>query len=359
MDVEEKLRVVSRPPTEEIIGPEELRKLLETGVEPLAYNGFEPSGLAHLGTGPITVMKINDLTSAGCKFLVFLADWHAWVNGKLGADRERIRMCGEYLIEVWKSLGIDTRNTRFAFGTDVYDSEYWEMVLRVAGEMNLNDARKSLTISGRKDSEHLPLRNFIYTPMQIADIFHMKINICQLGIDQRKANILAREIGPKLGLWKPVCVHHHLLMGLQGPKRMGFEEDEALDMQVSAKMGKSIEGSAIYVHDNPEEIKAKILDAYCPERDPENPILEIVNHLLMREGMRPFRMRTRNGDEICFEKYFELDRAYTEGKVHPLDLKNSVAADLAKMLEPCRRHFETDKTAARLLASVRSTETTR
>jgi tyrosyl-tRNA synthetase len=359
MDLEERIRLISRPPTEEIIEPDELKSLLESSSRPLAYNGFEPSGQAHLGTGLVAAMKVNDLTAAGCRFLVFLADWHAWVNGKLGSNLERIRSCGQYLIEVWKSLGVDTHNTQFVFGTDVYNNEYWKTVLKVAGEMNLTQARKSLTISGRRDSENLPLRNFIYTPMQVADIFHMHVDICQLGIDQRKANILAREIGPKLDMWKPLCVHHHLLMGLQGPKRMGFEEDEALDMQVSGKMGKSVEGSAIYVHDTPAEIRTKILAAYCPEKDPENPILDMVHYLLMRDEQTPFLLRTRKNDEIYFEDYFELDRGYTEGRIHPLDLKISVAESLAKVLEPCRRHFETDREARKLLALVKSTETTR
>jgi tyrosyl-tRNA synthetase len=351
--------MIARPPTEEIIELDELKELLQTKSEPLAYNGFEPSGLAHLGTGLITVMKVNDLTAAGCRFVFFLADWHAWVNGKLSGSLEQIRECGQYLIEVWKSLGIDQTKTKFVFGTDVYNNEYWRTVIKIAGEMNLNDARRSLTISGRKDSENLPLRNFIYTPMQVADIFHMEIDICQLGIDQRKANILAREIGPKLGFWKPVCVHHHLLMGLQGPRRMGFEEDEALDSQVSSKMAKSIQDSSISVHDSPGDIQRKIMRAYCPEKDPENPVMEIVNHILMRDQKKPLVIHTASGDAITYDSYFEVDKAYALGRIHPLDLKTSVAAELATILEPCRLHFQNDSRARELLDRVKSMDTTR
>jgi len=45
--------------------------------------------------------------------------------------------------------------------------------------------------------------DFLYTPMQVADIFHLDVKICQLGMDQRKANVVAREIGERLGYWKP------------------------------------------------------------------------------------------------------------------------------------------------------------
>lgn len=44
MDIETKLELIKRPPTEEIITEEDLRQLLETKEHPIAYNGFEPSG---------------------------------------------------------------------------------------------------------------------------------------------------------------------------------------------------------------------------------------------------------------------------------------------------------------------------
>lgn len=356
MDIETKLEIICRPPVEEVITEEDLRQLLESKEHPVAYNGFEPSGIAHLGTGLVTALKVKDLTDANCRFVLFLADWHAWVNRKLDGDLERIRKCGKYLKHVWISLGVDPSKVDFAFGTEVYDQEYWKTVVNVAGKMSLNRAKRSLTIAGRKESETLPLSSYFYTPMQVADIFHLGIDICQLGIDQRKANILAREIGPSLGFWKPTCVHHHLLMGLQGPEKMGFEEDENLDMQISSKMGKSLPKSIISVHDSPEEIRQKLRTAYCPEKNPENPLMELARYVLMREGKTPLKIRRKkkHGGDIVFEKYSELDRAYTLGEIHPLDLKNSVAEALSKTLEPCRRHFNANKTAASLLNFMRT-----
>ena len=47
----------------------------------------------------------------------------------------------------------------------------------------------------------------------------------------RRANILARELAPKLGFKKPVAVHHHMLMGLQGPSEVkGFEDDARMNL---------------------------------------------------------------------------------------------------------------------------------
>ena len=44
MDIETKLELIKKPPTEEIITEEDLRQLLQTKEHPIAYNGFEPSG---------------------------------------------------------------------------------------------------------------------------------------------------------------------------------------------------------------------------------------------------------------------------------------------------------------------------
>ena len=74
-------------------------------------------------------------------------------------------------------------------------------------------------IMGRKESEQLSAAQIFYPCMQCADIFHLKADITQLGMDQRKVNILAREVGPKLGFGKPVVVSHHMLMGLGEPKQ--------------------------------------------------------------------------------------------------------------------------------------------
>lgn len=50
--------------------------------------------------------------------------------------------------------------------------------------------------------------------MQCADIFFLKADICQLGMDQRKVNMLAREycddIKRKL---KPVVLSHRMMPG--------------------------------------------------------------------------------------------------------------------------------------------------
>jgi len=83
LDIETKIELIRRPPTEEVLTAQDLKHLLETKEHPIAYNGWEPSGLVHLGTGLICAYKMKDLIQAGIRFKAYLSTWHAWINRSL------------------------------------------------------------------------------------------------------------------------------------------------------------------------------------------------------------------------------------------------------------------------------------
>jgi len=198
--------------------------------------------------------------------------------------------------------------------------------------------------------------------MQCADIFHLKADICQLGVDQRRVNMLAREIGPKLKWWKPVVVSHHMLMGLQGIKQPeGFDENKKIDVEISSKMSKSKPETCILVHDTKEDIKRKIGNAFCPEKVVDNnPILEYVKYMIFRKLKKlEIDRPAKYGGDIEFDSYEELERMYREGKIHPLDLKNAVAEALDELVKPIREHFEKDKKAKSLYETIKLSEVTK
>jgi len=360
VDITTKMDLIGRRPTEEVITEQDLETLLTTKTVPVAYNGFEPSGLAHLGTGVVAALKCRDLTDAGCKFILFLADWHAWMNRK--GSWEIIRRRAEYLKRVWLSLGVDPARTEFTLGSREYaknPDDYWSKVIKVAESMTLSEAEDSLTVAGQKKKKEQPFSRLIYTPMQVADVFYLGVDICQLGIDQRRANILAREKGQKLtreNQWKPVglagkpvCVHHHLLMGLQGPGRMGYEADAELDKQISSKSSKSKPETSIFVHDSLEQIRTKMKAAFFEQGKPENPVMEICEYILMRTGKGSLTVHTRKEGDMHFESFVDLERAVLQSKIHPLDLKEAVSEALYEFLGPSRQYFSTNSEARQLL----------
>lgn len=363
MDIERRLELITRPPTEEVITIQELRQLLETNDRPVAYDGFEPSGLAHIPFAILRAIKLQDMLEAGCRFKLLLADWHAMVNRKMGGDLERIRNVGRYLIEAWKASGIDTSKVELVWASDIAgDKDYWKLVISVAKEATLKRFLRCLPIMGRQEAELSEAAQVFYPAMQVADIFYMKVDICQLGLDQRRANILAREIGPNLGLWKPVAVHHHMLIGLSGPVgATGMDDDYQIDVQISSKMSKSKPETSIYIHDTRDIIEKKIRDAYCSPRDTkQNPMIEYCKYIIFPKLGRLYVQRlSKYGGDILYESFKELTKDYEEGKLHPLDLKMAVVDALDRILEPIRRYFENNKEARELYELVSSYEVTR
>ena len=97
MDLEERLSLVTREPTEEIVTKDELSKLFLNVSVPKHYIGLEISGLLHLGSLILTGFKINDFMRAGVDCTLFLADWHTYINNKLGGDWGKINHLSEYL----------------------------------------------------------------------------------------------------------------------------------------------------------------------------------------------------------------------------------------------------------------------
>ena len=351
MDVETRMELILREPTEEVITKEELRRLLETKEKVSAYDGFEPSGLAHLGSGVLRAIKLEDLLKAKVHFKLLIADWYAWINNKLGGDMEKIRLAGEYLVEVWKACGVDTKKVEIVwFSQFVSDPEYWKKVIQIAKITTVKRILRCSPIMGRKEGEMNYTAQLFYPAMQAADPFHLGVDICQLGMDQRHATMLSREVAEKLGYAKPVCVHHHLLLGLQAGKRMGKEDFEA-------KMSKSKPLSAIFVHDSDAEIKEKLRKAFCPPSAEANPVLEILRYIIFRK-FDTIEIKTKEGEE-SFSSYVEVEKAYVSGEIHPLDLKQAVAEKLCEILRPVREHFEKDKRARELYETVKSFEITR
>jgi len=344
MDLETKLELIKRPPTEEIITEEDLRKLLETKEKPVAYDGFEPSGVLHLGSGILRAIKINDLLEAKVDFILWIADWFAYINNKMGGDLELIKKVGEYFIEGWKACGIDTKKIKILWTSDaVKDELYWKGVIDIAKNATVQRALRASPIMGRNETEMKYVSQLIYPMMQAWDPFYFGADILQLGMDQRHATILSRELASKLGQTPRVCVHHHLLIGLQGTKnRMG---QETATLQIDNKMSKSKPQTAIFIHDSKKEIEEKINNAFCPASViEENPILEIWKYIILRKfNSRIIKRPSKFGGDLEIQNYKELEKTFKEGKLHPLDLKKETALALDEILTPVRKHFEKGK----------------
>ncbi|UCG95877.1 MAG: tyrosine--tRNA ligase [archaeon] len=357
MDLETKVNLI-KDFAEEIITEDELRQTFETKNHPVAYDGFEPSGVAPIHFGLLRATNLKNMLKAGIKFKLYLADYFGFINNKLDGDLEKIRTAGKYFIEVWKACGIDTDKVEIIWAKDIMDKlDYWDKTLRIAKETTLSRTKRCLTIMGRQEGDIINTAQLFYPSMQVTDIFDMKIDICQLGMDQRRAHMLARDVAEKLKWKKPVAVHHHILLGLQGMKS-GATKEEAL---MSSKMSKSKPETCIYMHESFEELQRKINKAYCPEKVIEgNPLLEYCKYIIFKEKDSVTIERPEKfGGNLEIQSYDELEKIYRKGNLHPLDLKKMVIVELNKLIKPAREYFEKNKKAGELYNTVKHLKITR
>src|SRR3989338_6693996 len=138
MDIDGKMALAMRKPVAETVTETELRSLFETNSHPRHYIGFEISGKVHLGSGLVTALNLKDFMAAGIKPTIFLADYHAWINGKLGGDLPKIQKIAKgYFRSAFISLGLEEDKINYVLASDIYDKDYWKEVLRLSKDTSI------------------------------------------------------------------------------------------------------------------------------------------------------------------------------------------------------------------------------
>jgi tyrosyl-tRNA synthetase len=366
---------------EEIIGLENLERLLTHKKNVVAYDGFEPSGRMHIAQGLLRAHNVNKFVNAGVKFKFWVADWFALMNLKMGGDINKIQKAGKLMIETWKACGmnVDAKDgdgnpmIEFIWSSEEINKrsdEYWKLVLDIGTKFGLTRIRKCTQIMGRKeddtqkellkqlsleldtldkdnirsivnqllekeqdDKNDLSASQIFYPVMQCADVFFLGVDIASLGLDQRKVNMLALEYCDKIKRKnKPIIVSHHMIMGLDG----------------SDKMSKSNPDNTIFMDDGEADVKRKITKAFCePGNIEKNPLLDWTKWLIM-----PITITFTILDKT-YNMYQDLEDDFKNLLVHPKDLKNTLITIINQLLEPVRNKFMQDKEINNLLSEVK------
>ena len=132
-------------------------------------------------------------------------------------------------------------------------------------------------------------------------------------------------------------IHHHLLPSLLEPPKIN-DSMEKEEIVAAMKMSKSKPGSAISILATDDEIRSIIKKGWCPERITfENPVLALVRYVIM-PNHHSFKIERKSeyGGDLNYVNYKELEIDYSNGKIHPLDLKNAVASSMIKIFEKIR-----------------------
>ncbi len=303
---------------------ERLEFAISNNVELVAYDGMEPSGKLHIGHGLLRAINVNKLIDAGFKFKFYIADWFAKMNMKFDGDMNQIHNTGVEMMILWDACGMKMENVEFVWASEEITrrpAEYWQLVLDISTKFNVEKVFKcSPKLSHIIDSSInlSPLSSQILYPiMQCADIFFLNVDICSLGMDQRETNMLAREYCDiNKNCKKPILIHHHMLLGVDG-----------------TKMSKSNPDHAIFMEDSTKEIKKKIYRA-VPEA-----ILEYYRYIIFEIETEPITISIlelfaeNNIDYLNFDNYDSLYESYLLNKVNINELKDACCIYILKYID--------------------------
>ncbi len=304
------------------------------------YVGFEPSGKAHIGW-KVLALQLKRMLDAKVNVLIFLADWHAWINDKFRGNMADIQLTAKYMEDTFRALldyppeGEGPGELRFYYASELMDNgDYWARVLRCSKGATLAMVRKTFTIMGRDEasSDH-DLSKFFYPAMQASDIFELDIDIAIGGMDQRKAHMFMRDVAGKYGWDKATCLHTPIISSLKssGSRMESFDH----------KMSKSDPNGAILIHDEPKKLRKKMQKhAYLNIEDENSPVYELAEHVILPEfGEIVVTPNPKFGEPSTWTSLIEFKTAVMDGTIHPLDAKFGVADGISRGLEIVAEHF--------------------
>jgi len=111
------------------------------------------------------------------------------------------------------------------------------------------------------------------------------------------------------------------------------------------KMSASDQSSKIDLLDSKKEVEDKIKKAYCKEGEKkDNGVLAFCEYFIFPyKGKMKVERPEKFGGNIEYLKYEDLEKDFIKKKLHPMDLKQSVAKEINDVLEPIRKVFEKKK----------------
>jgi len=323
MTPKERFELITRN-LQEVIGEEELKNKLKSKKEFSVYWGAMPTGSISIAYF-FPMLKIADLLKAGCGVKILIADLHAALDGVPWEDIEkRYQYYKEAVTTILKTIGVSIDKLEFVKGSELQlNKEYFHDVLKLSTFSSIKECKKAAS-EVVKLGDNPKLSGVIYPLMQALDEEYLKVDAQLGGNDQRKIMVYSREYLPKIGYKSRIELLNPLIRGLVGEK-----------------MSSSIKASKIDLMDGPETVIKKMNKADCVTGDPNNGVMALLKYfifIIKKDKKEKFVIERlkKFGGNLEYSSYEEIEKDFIEKKLHPLDLKNGVAAEVNKLLEKFR-----------------------
>jgi len=321
VEVNEKFQNIVKD-TEEVVTKEGLLDLLRTKKKIVSYWGVAPTGPPHIGYYR-TLAKQMDLVKAGCHHKVLIANLHAYLDD-MKSPWSEIKVRGEIYKKCLQLLGLKGQYVEYITGADIQlTKDYYLEILKASAFVT--DKRALRAVSEVVRMTNPKVSSLIYPIMQALDCWALDVDLAYGGIDQRHVYMLASELLTKLNHKVPIYIFTPLGIGLSGGEKMSASEKEG----------------RLELFAQPDEIRAKIKKAFCPESKIEgNPIIEYCKYLIFPRIKKFIIKRSKKfGGDMQFTKFEDLQIQFEDKRIHPEDLKNATAEYLIKVLKPVREYF--------------------
>jgi tyrosyl-tRNA synthetase len=334
MKVEDRLALIKRN-CQEIVTEAELVKLLKNKKQPSVYLGTAITGRPHIAYF-VWVLKLADFIKAGFKVKLLLADLHgALDNCPWEVLDKRYKYYNKVIPMMFKAVGANINNLEIIKGSTFQnDPKYFMDLLKLSTKTSIHDAKRAGS-EVVKTSDNPKLSGLLYPLMQALDEEYLAVDIQYGGVDQRKILMYAREFLPKIGYKARIEVMTPLLPGLIGEKMSASDPNSKIDLL-----------------DNPKTVLKKLKKADCVAGVVEgNGILAFLKYVIfssLEDNNEEFIIirPQKYGGNLSFNSYQEVEAAFKQKELHPLDLKNGVAAKISKLLTV----FDKDRTKLEQLA---------
>jgi tyrosyl-tRNA synthetase len=319
MNIDERLELIKRN-TQEIVTEEELKELLRKKKNPVVYWGTATTGKPSLAYF-FPLLKLSDFSKAGFKVKILLADLHGALDGTPWTVLEhRYDYYKEAISQILIALGTDLKKIEFVQGSEFQlGHEYMYDVLKMASMCSVHDCIKAAS-EVVKLGDNPMLGGLIYPIMQSLDEQYLGVDIQFGGLDQRKILMFARENLPRMMYDRRIEVMNPMIQGLIGKKMSSSDPKSKIDLT-----------------DNEKTIRDKINRAYCLEGDADCGIMEFLKYVIMtikQDKKEKFAVERpeKFGGNISYSSYSEIEEDFIKKKLHPMDLKNAMAKEIAKLL---------------------------
>jgi len=325
MDEKSKFELVKRN-TAEIVGEDELKKLLKKKKKPVVYLGWSITGKTHLGYF-VPVIKLGDFLKAGFSVKILLADLHgALDNTPWNLLEHRFEYYSKTIPLMFNAIGVDTKELEIVKGSEFQLApEYCFDVLKMSSFTSVNDVKRAGS-EVVKFGDNPKLSGLIYPIMQALDEEYLKVDVQYGGIDQRKILMFARENLPKIGYEPRIEIMTPLIPGLVGKKMSASHEKTRIDLLDSEKI-----------------VLDKVKGSDMVAGNPDNFVMSFLKYVIMviKEDKKEKFIVERDekyGGNLEYSNYEDIEEDFVSKKIHPLDLKNSVAKEIFNLLKPIQKN---------------------